>query len=156
MGKLGSREMTASSDLDLLVIYDADPDGPDSDGPRPLAPSRYYTRLTQRLIGALTAPTRRGPLYAVDMRLRPSGNQGPLATRFSGFVQYQAGEAETWERMALTRARVVAGDAGLGAADRRGDPGRPAAARREPALGRAIRLCAPSSKRASRMRAPGT
>lgn len=115
MGKLGSREMTASSDLDLLVIYDSDPDAPDSDGPRPLAPSRYYTRLAQRLIGALTAPTRRGPLYAVDMRLRPSGNQGPLATRFSGFVQYQAGEAETWERMALTRARVVAGDAGLGA-----------------------------------------
>lgn len=115
MGKLGSREMTASSDLDLLVVYDADPDGPDSDGPRPLAASRYYTRLTQRLIAALTAATRRGLLYTVDMRLRPSGNQGPLATRFRGFVQYQAEEAETWEHMALTRARVVAGDPDLGA-----------------------------------------
>ena len=137
MGKLGSREMTAASDLDLLVIYDADPNGPDSDGPRPLAPSRYYTRLAQRLIGALTAPTRRGPLYQVDMRLRPSGNQGPLATRFSGFVQYQAGEAETWERMALTRARVVAGDAGLGA--RIGEAIRAALLRPpQPGLGRQI------------------
>ena len=115
MGKLGSREMTAASDLDLLVVYDADPDGPDSDGPRPLAAPRYYTRLTQRLIATLTAATRRGLLYTVDMRLRPSGNQGPLATRFRGFVQYQAEEAETWEHMALTRARVVAGDPDLGA-----------------------------------------
>ncbi len=137
MGKLGSREMTASSDLDLLVIYDASSEDADSDGPRPLAPSRYYTRLAQRMIGALTAPTQRGPLYAVDMRLRPSGNQGPLATRFSGFVQYQAGEAETWERMALTRARVVAGDASLGA--RVGHAIRTALLRSpEPALGRQI------------------
>ena len=114
LGKLGSREMTAASDLDLMVIYDADPAGPESDGPRPLAASRYYIRLTQRLIAALTAATRRGPLYAVDMRLRPSGTQGPVATQFRGFVHYQAEDAETWERMALTRARVVAGDAGLG------------------------------------------
>ena len=114
LGKLGSREMTAASDLDLMVIYDADPAGPESDGPRPLAASRYYIRLTQRLIAALTAATRRGPLYAVDMRLRPSGTQGPVATQFRSFVHYQAEEAETWEQMALTRARVVAGDAGLG------------------------------------------
>jgi glutamate-ammonia-ligase adenylyltransferase len=113
MGKLGSREMTAASDLDLLIVYDADPASPGSDGRRPLAPSRYYTRLTQRLIAALTAATRRGTLYGVDMRLRPSGSQGPLATRFSAFAQYHEAEAETWERMALTRARVVAGDARL-------------------------------------------
>ncbi len=110
MGKFGSREMTAASDLDLLIIYDFDPDHPDSDGPRPLSASRYYTRLSQRLIAALTVATRRGTLYDVDMRLRPSGNQGPLATQFSGFLRYQSEEAETWERMALTRARVVAGD----------------------------------------------
>ena len=115
MGKFGSREMTAVSDLDLLIIYDFDPERPDSDGPRPLVASRYYTRLSQRLIGALTVATRRGPLYAVDMRLRPSGNQGPLATQLRGFLQYQADAAETWEQMALTRARVVAGDAALGA-----------------------------------------
>ena len=114
MGKLGSREMTAVSDLDLLIIYDFDPEHPDSDGPRPLAAPRYYTRLSQRLIAALTVATRRGPLYEVDMRLRPSGNQGPLATQLSGFLRYQSEEAETWERMALTRARVVAGDAALG------------------------------------------
>ncbi len=114
MGKFGSREMTAVSDLDLLIIYDFDPDHPDSDGPRPLAAPRYYTRLSQRLIAALTVATRRGTLYDVDMRLRPSGNQGPLATQFRGFLRYQSEEAETWERMALTRARVVAGDAALG------------------------------------------
>ena len=114
MGKLGSREMTAVSDLDLLIIYDFDSEHPDSDGPRSLAAPRYYTRLSQRLIAALTVPTRRGALYDVDMRLRPSGNQGPLATQLRGFVRYQSDEAETWERMALTRARVIAGDAALG------------------------------------------
>ena len=114
MGKLGSREMTAASDLDLIIVYDHDPERPESDGPRRLEAPRYYARLTQRLIAALTAATRRGPLYEVDLRLRPSGNQGPLATRLSGFERYQREEAETWERMALTRARVIAGDASLG------------------------------------------
>ncbi len=114
MGKLGSREMTAVSDLDLLIIYDFDPAHSDSAGPRPLAAPRYYTRLSQRLIAALTVATRRGSLYEVDMRLRPSGNQGPLATQLTGFLRYQSEEAETWERMALTRARVIAGDAALG------------------------------------------
>lgn len=113
MGRLGSREMTATSDLDLVVLYDFDADGPESDGPRPLDPVVYYTRLTQRLLSALTVPTRRGILYAVDMRLRPSGNKGPAATQFKGFVSYQREEAETWEHMALTRARPVAGDPGL-------------------------------------------
>lgn len=114
MGKLGSREMTASSDLDLILIYDAEPQA-ESTGPRPLDAARYYARLTQRLIGALTVATRRGLLYAVDMRLRPSGGQGPLAARFSSFVAYQDDEAATWEHMALTRARVIAGDPALGA-----------------------------------------
>jgi glutamate-ammonia-ligase adenylyltransferase len=110
MGRLGSREMTASSDLDLIVLYDFDDDAPESDGPRPLSATTYFTRLTQRLISALTVPTRRGTLYAVDMRLRPSGNKGPAATQFRGFLAYQQGEAETWEQMALTRALPVAGD----------------------------------------------
>ena len=115
MGKLGSREMSATSDLDLIVIYDADPEAGPSDGTRPLDAARYYTRLTQRLIAALTAPTRRGRLYEVDVRLRPSGRQGPLATQLRSFVRYQAQDAQTWEHMALTRARVVAGDASLAA-----------------------------------------
>ncbi len=110
MGRLGSRGMTATSDLDLMLIYDADPDHPESEGPRKLDAARYYARLTQRLIAALTVTTRRGRLYEVDMRLRPSGRQGPLATRLSSFVGYQAAEAEIWEQMALTRARVIAGD----------------------------------------------
>jgi [glutamine synthetase] adenylyltransferase / [glutamine synthetase]-adenylyl-L-tyrosine phosphorylase len=115
LGKLGSREMTASSDLDLMLIYDFPADAGDSSGPRRLSPGLYYARLTQRLISALTAPTKAGRLYEVDMRLRPSGRQGPLATQLSSFKLYQKNEAETWEHMALTRARVVAGDASLAA-----------------------------------------
>jgi len=113
MGKLGSREMTAASDLDLILIYDFTPDAGESAGPKPLAASVYYARLTQRLLAALTAPTRTGKLYEVDMRLRPSGNKGPLATQFSAFALYQRDQAETWEHMALTRARVIAGDTSL-------------------------------------------
>jgi glutamate-ammonia-ligase adenylyltransferase len=113
MGKLGSREMTAASDLDLIVIYDFPADAAASDGRRPLPPALYYARLTQRLVAALTAPTKAGRLYDVDLRLRPSGRKGPLATSLPAFAQYQRGEAETWEHMALTRARVVAGDASL-------------------------------------------
>jgi [glutamine synthetase] adenylyltransferase / [glutamine synthetase]-adenylyl-L-tyrosine phosphorylase len=114
MGKLGSREMTAASDLDLIVIYDFPPDAFDSGGRRPLPPALYFARLTQRLVAALTAPTKAGKLYEVDLRLRPSGRQGPLATQFSAFSRYQREGAETWEHMALTRARVVAGDRSLG------------------------------------------
>ena len=111
MGKLGGREMTANSDLDLIVVYDFDPQALQSDGARPLSPPQFYTRLTQRLINALSAPTAEGTLYDVDMRLRPSGQKGPVATQLSSFVDYQAREAWTWEHMALTRARVVTGDA---------------------------------------------
>ncbi len=109
MGKLGGREMTASSDIDLILLYDADEGAVQSDGARPLAPSHYYARLTQRLITALSAPTAEGTLYEVDMRLRPSGQKGPVATKLSSFEQYQASEAWTWEHMALTRACVIAG-----------------------------------------------
>ncbi|HEY1865129.1 MAG TPA: bifunctional [glutamine synthetase] adenylyltransferase/[glutamine synthetase]-adenylyl-L-tyrosine phosphorylase [Roseiarcus sp.] len=116
LGKLGSREMTAASDLDLMLIYDFPADASESGGRKRLGPSLYYARLTQRLISALTAPTKAGRLYEVDMRLRPSGRQGPLATQFESFKLYQQDEAETWEHMALTRARFVAGDASLGAA----------------------------------------
>jgi [glutamine synthetase] adenylyltransferase / [glutamine synthetase]-adenylyl-L-tyrosine phosphorylase len=109
MGKLGGLEMTAASDLDLIVIYDFEAEAVLSDGARPLAPTQYFTRLTQRLISAFTAQTAEGQLYEVDMRLRPSGQKGPVATQLSSFVHYQAGEAWTWEHLALTRARVVAG-----------------------------------------------
>ncbi len=113
MGKLGGREMTAASDLDLILLYDHAEGAEHSDGPRPLAPSQYYARLTQRLVAALSAPTGEGSLYEVDFRLRPSGNAGPLATHIRGFEAYQASEAWTWEQMALTRARPIAGHADL-------------------------------------------
>jgi [glutamine synthetase] adenylyltransferase / [glutamine synthetase]-adenylyl-L-tyrosine phosphorylase len=112
-GKAGSREMTANSDLDLVVIYEAPPDAM-SDGRRPLMPAEYFARLTQRLVSALSAPMRTGTLYEIDLRLRPSGRKGTVATSLAGFKDYQLTEAETWEHMALTRARLLAGDAGLG------------------------------------------
>lgn len=114
MGKLGSEELTAASDLDLILLYDHDPDAGPSDGRRPIPPSQYYARLTQHFVTAITAPTAEGTLYEVDFRLRPSGNAGPLATRIDAFAIYQRDEAWTWEHMALTRARVVASTGGLG------------------------------------------
>ena len=113
LGKLGGCEMTASSDLDLILLYDYDDDPGTSDGRRSLSGSQYYIRLTQRLVAALGAPTSEGTLYEVDFRLRPSGKAGPLATRIDSFERYQQQEAWTWEHMALTRARVVAGDRAL-------------------------------------------
>jgi glutamate-ammonia-ligase adenylyltransferase len=108
LGKLGGHEMTATSDLDLIIVYDFDENSPDSDGARSLYGAQYFARLTQRLINALTAQTNYGALYQVDMRLRPSGRSGPVATQIGGFAEYQDREAWTWEHMALTRARVVA------------------------------------------------
>src|SRR5690606_850789 len=88
MGKLGSRELTAGSDVDLILLYDHAADADDSDGERPLAPSHYYARLTQRLIAAVSAPTGEGVLYELDLRLRPSGNKGPVATHIDAFRKY--------------------------------------------------------------------
>ncbi|WP_027162969.1 bifunctional [glutamine synthetase] adenylyltransferase/[glutamine synthetase]-adenylyl-L-tyrosine phosphorylase [Mesorhizobium sp. WSM1293] len=113
MGKLGSRELTAGSDVDLILLYDHAPDAEESDGDKPLAPSHYYTRMTQRLIAAVSAPTAEGVLYELDLRLRPSGNKGPVATHIDAFKKYQRQEAWTWEHMALARARAIAGDASL-------------------------------------------
>lgn len=107
MGKLGSEEMSAESDLDLIVIYDQQDPNVYSDGDKPVMGAQYFAKTSQRLINALTAPTGEGRLYEVDMRLRPSGNAGPIATRLESFVAYQQSQAWTWEHMALTRARVV-------------------------------------------------
>ncbi len=112
-GKMASREMTAKSDLDFIMLYELD-GADESNGEKPLAASQYYARLTQRLIAAVSAPTSEGVLYEVDMRLRPSGNAGPLATRLAGFIQYHHESAWTWEHLALSRARVVQADGELG------------------------------------------
>lgn len=113
LGKLGGREMTAASDLDLIAVYDCPLDAA-SEGGRPLPASQYYARLTQRLIAGLTSLTAEGRLYDVDMRLRPSGSKGPVATHLESFRAYHKDEAWTWERMALTRARLIAGNEALG------------------------------------------
>ena len=113
MGKLGSCEMTASSDLDLILVYDHGASAEMSDGAKSISINQFYARLTQRFVTALTAPTVEGSLYEVDLRLRPSGSKGPVAVSLSSFIDYQATSAWTWEKLALTRARVVAGDAAL-------------------------------------------
>jgi glutamate-ammonia-ligase adenylyltransferase len=113
-GKMASREMTATSDLDFILLYDVEGDAEESDGDKPLARSHYYARLTQRLVAAVTAPTTEGVLYAADMRLRPSGNAGPLATSLTGFNSYHRAEAWTWEHLALSRARIVVAGNWLG------------------------------------------
>ena len=114
MGSLGAARLNAASDLDLIVIYDAE-GVEQSEGPRPLATRPYFARLTQAFVTALTAPMAEGRLYEVDMRLRPSGRQGPVATSLASFTSYQETEAWTWEHLALTRARVLAGEATLAA-----------------------------------------
>jgi len=104
LGKFGGRELAENSDLDLMLVYDAPPEASD-----------FYTRLTQRLLSALSAPTEEGTLYEIDTKLRPSGSKGPVAVRLSSFERYYAEEAWTWELQALTRLRVVAGDQALSA-----------------------------------------
>jgi glutamate-ammonia-ligase adenylyltransferase len=106
LGKCGSREMTAGSDLDLMTLYRADAPHAAS-AIKGWAAETTYGRFTQRLIAALSAPTGEGGLYEVDMRLRPSGSKGPVAVSFTAFEDYYARDAETWELLALTRARVV-------------------------------------------------
>ena len=142
LGKAGSREMMAGSDLDLMLVHSFPPQAVQSEvgqceigqrgGARPVAAQQWFTRAAHAVVAALTAPGAEGPLYHVDMRLRPSGNKGPVAVSLPAFRTYHAGSAWTWERMALTRARVVAGppamrarvDRAVARALHTGDPGR--------------------------------
>jgi glutamate-ammonia-ligase adenylyltransferase len=113
LGKAGGREMMAGSDLDLMFIYDHPANVTESRGVRSLPASQWFVRAVQSCIAALTAPGPEGEMYALDMRLRPSGNKGPIAVSLTSFKRYHELDAWTWERMALTRARVVAGPAAL-------------------------------------------
>lgn len=113
LGRLGGCEMTAASDLDLIFVYDSLRDAELSNGAKPLPPMVYYGRLAQRLIAALTTATAQGALYEVDMRLRPTGNKGPVAVSLRSFERYHLNDVWTWERLALTRARVIAGPKAL-------------------------------------------
>lgn len=113
LGKHGGQELSPGSDLDMVFIYDAPEGTEESDGEKPLSPGHYYIRLSQRYINALSAPTAEGVLFETDLRLRPSGSKGPLATHFRTFETYQNNEAWTWEHMALTRLRAVYGPEAL-------------------------------------------
>jgi glutamate-ammonia-ligase adenylyltransferase len=114
LGKAGGQEMMAGSDLDLMLFYDHPEAVTESwRGPRKLPAGQYFIRAAHAYVAALTAPGADGQMYAIDMRLRPSGNKGPVAVSLAGFRRYHTEAAWTWERMALTRARVVAGPPAL-------------------------------------------
>lgn len=108
LGRLGGGFLTHASDLDIVYLFSGSHEG-ESDGPRPLGATLYFNRLAQRVSAALSVPTAQGALYEVDTRLRPQGNQGPLAVSMESFARYQREQAWTWEHMALTRARPLAG-----------------------------------------------
>lgn len=108
LGRLGGRALTHASDLDLIYLFTGDHLA-ESDGPRPLGATTYYNRLAQRVTAAMSVPTAAGKLYDVDVRLRPSGAQGPLVVTVDSFDRYQREDAWTWEHMALLRARPVYG-----------------------------------------------
>ncbi|MDJ0948477.1 MAG: bifunctional [glutamine synthetase] adenylyltransferase/[glutamine synthetase]-adenylyl-L-tyrosine phosphorylase [Alphaproteobacteria bacterium] len=113
-GKHGGRELMPGSDLDSVFVFDCPEGSGGSDGAKPLTPGHYYARLGQALVSAVTSPTgRHGKLYEMDLRLRPSGSNGPLVPSLEGFVSYQIENAWTWEHMALTRARPVTGPPAL-------------------------------------------
>ncbi|MCP9221960.1 bifunctional [glutamate--ammonia ligase]-adenylyl-L-tyrosine phosphorylase/[glutamate--ammonia-ligase] adenylyltransferase [Erythrobacter sp. LQ02-29] len=108
LGRFGGKALTHASDLDLVYLFTGD-HGAESDGERPLGATLYFNRLAQRVTAALSVPTAQGALYEIDTRLRPQSNQGPLAASLDAFARYQGEDAWTWEHMALTRARAVAG-----------------------------------------------
>lgn len=108
LGRMGGAELTHASDLDLIYLFTGD-FAAESDGAKPLGAVHYFNRLAQRVTNGLSVATAAGPLYDIDTRLRPSGNDGPLAVSLEGFARYQFEDAWTWEHMALTRARPVFG-----------------------------------------------
>ncbi|UYH54660.1 bifunctional [glutamate--ammonia ligase]-adenylyl-L-tyrosine phosphorylase/[glutamate--ammonia-ligase] adenylyltransferase [Qipengyuania sp. SS22] len=110
LGRLGGGVLTHASDLDIVYLFTGTHEG-ESDGARPLGATLYFNRLAQRVTAALSVPTAQGALYEVDTRLRPQGNQGPLAASVESFARYQREDAWAWEHMALTRARVLVGSA---------------------------------------------
>jgi glutamate-ammonia-ligase adenylyltransferase len=122
LGKLGGRELSYHSDLDLILVYEGDGrTGPPAGATRfdryELTDNfHFFTELAQRLIKAMSYMGPMGRLYQVDMRLRPTGRSGSLVSPLTEFRRYyEEGGAQLWERQALTRARVVYGDAAFGA-----------------------------------------
>lgn len=115
MGKLGGRELNFSSDIDLLFVYGAEGRTRGrADGSHAVANHEFFTRLAEELLAYLMNPTAEGSFYRVDMRLRPEGASGPLVRSIDGYEFYYETQAHPWERLALLKARPVAGDADLG------------------------------------------
>jgi glutamate-ammonia-ligase adenylyltransferase len=112
LGRLGTRQMTVSSDLDLLFVYDA-PENALSDGKRPINAPTYFARLAQTMVSWLSTATAEGVLYPVDLRLRPEGEAGAIATSLDRLKTYFAADAWIWEKLALAKARPIAGNADL-------------------------------------------
>jgi glutamate-ammonia-ligase adenylyltransferase len=108
LGRLGGCSLTHASDLDIIYLHTAPPHTR-SNGPKPLGPNDYFNRLASRVTAAMSVPTAAGPLYDVDVRLRPQGAKGMLVVSLAAFEQYQREEAWTWEHMAMCRARPVFG-----------------------------------------------
>ncbi len=110
MGKLGGEELNYHSDLDIIFVYDRQGI---TNGARQISNHEYFAKLAQKIISILSLQTREGYVYKIDTRLRPSGNAGPLVTSLESFLEYHREEAQIWERQAMTKARVVFGDASL-------------------------------------------
>jgi glutamate-ammonia-ligase adenylyltransferase len=113
LGKHGGAELNYSSDIDLTFVYEAEGE---TDGPEVVSSRTYFARLGERLVGALTAMTEEGTVYRVDLRLRPEGTGGPLALPLAAYRAYHTTRGALWERQALIKARVAAGDERVGQA----------------------------------------
>ena len=114
LGRLGSRQMTVTAPLDLILVYDHPSNALESDGRKALRPDRYYGQLSRRFIAAIRAATAEGTLYDMDMRPRPSGNAGPIVTSLAAFVENFRADVPAWQHQALTRARVIWAEGDLG------------------------------------------
>ena len=112
LGKLGGRELNYHSDLDLVFVYDSD--GMTSGGFESIPNEQFFADLARRVLRALGGASESGRLYAVDTRLRPHGSSGPLAIPLDALVAYFQDSAQVWERLALTRARVIHARGGFG------------------------------------------
>ncbi len=119
LGKLGGQELNYSSDIDLMFVYSDEgfvfkqpPTRPEPSG-RGLSNHAFFQRLVEALVAELTRLTPEGMLYRVDLRLRPEGDAGPLARSLTSCETYYAQWGQTWERLMLIKARLVAGDAAL-------------------------------------------
>jgi len=113
MGKLGGRELNFSSDIDLLFVYSADGQSPES-APQQVSTEEYFRKLGELIIKALSELTAEGRVFRVDMRLRPFGKSGPIACSLDNAVEYYSTYGRAWERQAMIKARPCAGDLALG------------------------------------------